>query len=180
MRLQQMTARGYAKAISVGLATAIILSLIMLPANQAGFMPMPRPLSLAFAQLLFGDVPLAVGLLFHTLYVTFWSVVYLLVFKQPTFLNALWLALGLWLLVLVLFFPIVGWGLMGLAVGPMLVVAALLPHLSVAERLAVLGVGPFVVQLARLGRMLDMSLSTAATPLEAELLAAFFNRLIRR
>ena len=127
-----MTAKGYAKAIGVGIASAIILSLIMLPANQAGIMPMPRPLSLAFAQELLGDVPLAVGLLFHTLYVTFWSVVYLLVFKQPTFLNALWLALGLWLLVLVLFFPIVGWGLLGMAVGPMLIVASLLPHLLYA------------------------------------------------
>lgn len=132
MRLQKMTARGYVSAIGVGIATAAILSLIMVPANQAGFTPMPRPLALAFAQLLFGDVSFAVGLLFHTLYVSFWSVVYLLMFKQPTFLNALWLALGLWLLVLVFFFPIVGWGLLGLAVGPGLMVASLITHLLFA------------------------------------------------
>ena len=132
MTHRQMTAKDYGKAIGVGIATAIILSLIIVPANQAGFLPMPRPLSLAFAQLLFGDVPLVVGLLFHLLYVTFWSVIYLRVFTQPTFFNALYLAVGLWLLVLVLFFPIIGWGLFGLAVGPMLMVAALIPHLLFA------------------------------------------------
>jgi hypothetical protein len=131
MRLRKITARGYAKAIGVGIATAVILALIMAPANQ-GLMAMPRPLALAFAQLLFGDVPLAVGPLLHTLYVTFWSVVYLLVFKQPTFFNALLLALGLWLLVLVVFFPIVGWGLMGRAVGPMLMISSLIGHLLFA------------------------------------------------
>lgn len=132
MRRRQMTAKEYAKAIGVGIATAIILSLIIVPANQAGILSMPRPLPLAFAQLLFGDVPWVVGLLFHVLYVTLWSVVYLAVFSQPKFFNALWLALGLWLLVLLLFFPLIGWGLMGLAVGPMLVLAALIPHLLFA------------------------------------------------
>lgn len=132
MRLHQMTARGYAMAIGVGVATAMILSLIMLPVYQAGVMPISRPLALAFAQRLFGDVPFMMGQLFHTLYVTFWSVVYLLVFKQSTLFNALLLALGLWLLVLVFFFPAVGWGLMGLAVGPLLIVASFISHLLFA------------------------------------------------
>ncbi len=63
---------------------------------------------------------------------TFWSVVYVAVFEQRTFLNALWLALGLWLVVLVFFFPIVGWGFFGLAVSPKLIVASLVPHVLFA------------------------------------------------
>jgi len=39
------------------------------------------------------------------------------------------LGMGLWLLVLVAFFPIVGWGFLGLAVSSKLIVAALIPHL---------------------------------------------------
>jgi hypothetical protein len=132
MTLQQMTPKGYAKAIGVGIATAVILSLVMVPASKAGISPMPKPLGLAFAQVLLGEVPLPVGLLFHIAYVTFWSVVYVAVFKLRTFLNALWLALGLWLLVLAFFFPIVGWGFLGLAVSPKLIVGSLVPHVLFA------------------------------------------------
>jgi hypothetical protein len=132
MTLQQMTTKGYAKAVGVGIASAVILSLVMVPASIAGISPMPKPLGLAFAQVLLGEVPLPVGLLFHIAYVTFWSVVYIAMFKEHTFLNALWLALGLWLLVLVFFFPIVGWGFLGLAVGPKLIVGSLVPHILFA------------------------------------------------
>jgi hypothetical protein len=132
MALQTVTPKGYFKAIGVGIATAVILSLVMVPAFKMGISPLPKPLGLAFAQVLFGDVPLPVGLLFHVAYVTFWSVVYLAFFERRTFLNALWLALGLWLGVLVIFFPIVGWGFFGLAVSPKLIVASLVPHVLFA------------------------------------------------
>ena len=132
MTLHQMTLKDYAKLIGVGIVTALILSLIMVPAFKAGISPLPKPLGLAFAQVLLGDVPLPVGLLFHVAYVTFWSVAYVAFFEQRTFLNALWLALALWGLVLVLFFPIVGWGFLGLTVSPKLIVASLVPHLLFA------------------------------------------------
>jgi len=128
MTLQQMTIKDYAKAIGVGIATAVILSLVMVPAFKAGISPMPKPLGLAFAQVILGEVPLPVGLLFHIAYVTLWSVVYITVLKRRTFLNALWMGLGLWLMVLVFFFPIVGWGFFGLAVSPKLIVGSLVPH----------------------------------------------------
>ena len=130
--MQPMTPKDYAKAIGVGVVTAVILSLVMVPAFKAGISPLPKPLGLAFAQLILGEVPLPVGLLFHIVYVTFWSVVYIVVFKQRTFQNALWLALGLWLAVLVFFFPVVGWGFLGVAVGPKIIVASLVPHVLFA------------------------------------------------
>ena len=132
MELQKLSPKDYAKAIGVGIATAVILSLIMVPASKAGISPMPKPLGLAFAQVLLGEIPLPVGLLFHVLYVTFWSVAYVALFPQRTFLNALWLALALWVVVLVIFFPIVGWGFLGLAIGPKLIIGSLVPHLLFA------------------------------------------------
>jgi len=132
MRLKLVTAKDYAKAVGVGIATAVILSLIMVPVFKSGISPLPKPLGLAFAQVLLGEVPLPVGLLFHVAYVTFWSVVYVALFERRTFLNALWLALGLWAVVLVFFFPVVGWGFLGLAVSPKLIVASLVPHLLFA------------------------------------------------
>lgn len=139
MTRRRMTFRGYALAIAVGIITSVLLSLIMVPAFKLGLSPFPKPLALAFAQRILGPVPLAVGLFFHVVYVTFWSVVYLVVFERLTFLNALWLAFLLWVLVLVVFFPIVGWGFLGLAVSPELIAASLVPHLLFALFLWPLG-----------------------------------------
>lgn len=130
--MQHLRPKGYGKALAIGIATAAILSLIMVPAMKAGVSPMPKPLALAFAQRLFGEVGLPAGLLFHLVYVAFWSVMYVVLFERHTFLNALWLALGLWVLVLVVFFPFVGWGFFGLAQSPMLIVGSLVPHVLFA------------------------------------------------
>lgn len=90
--------------------------------------------SLAFAETLFGrPLPLPIGLLFHVAYLTFWSVVYVGLFRDRlTFLNALWLALALWGVLLMVFFPIIGWGFLGLAISPKIIVASLVPHLLFA------------------------------------------------
>ncbi len=127
-----MQPRDYFKAVGVGIANAVALSAIMVPAARAGISPFPEPLSLAFARLVLGQVPMPVGLLFHLVYVTFWSVVYVAAFPRRTFLSALWLAAGLWVIVLVIFFPMVHWGAFGLAVSPKLIVASLVPHLLFA------------------------------------------------
>lgn len=132
MAMRRLSTKDFAKALGVGIATAAILSLVMVSAMRAGISPMPKPLGLAFARTLLGEVPMPVGLLFHVVYVTFWSLVFIIAFKRRTFLNALWVGLGLWLLVLVVFFPIVGWGFFGLAEGPELIIASLVPHLLFA------------------------------------------------
>lgn len=50
-------------------------------------------------------MPLPVGLLFQVVYVTFWALVYVVLFlDRLTFLNALWLGFGLWVVILVFFF----------------------------------------------------------------------------
>lgn len=134
MQIHKLAPSEWLKAIGVGIATAILLSAVMVPAFKLGISPLPKPLGLAFAEtVLGGPLPLPVGLLFHVAYVTFSSVAYVMLFRNNlTLPNALLLGLVLWILVLVVFFPVVGWGFLGLAVSPKLIVAALVPHVLFA------------------------------------------------
>jgi hypothetical protein len=131
MRPDPLSLRDWSKAVGVGIVTALLLSAVMVPALKLGVSPFPRPLGLAFAETLLGRaLPLPVGLLFHVTYVTFWSVVFVVLFRHnPSLRSALTLGLALWGLVLVVFFPVVGWGFLGLAVSPKLIVASLVIHL---------------------------------------------------
>lgn len=134
MKLHSLSGKDYAKAIGVGIVTAVVLSAIMVTGLKTGVSPMPKPLALAFATTLFDTkLPLPVGLLFHVAWVTLWSVIYVVLFwDRLTFGRALGLGLALWVLVLVAFFPYVGWGFLGLGVSPMLIVAALVSHVLFA------------------------------------------------
>ncbi len=134
MQLHRLSPKEALKALGIGVLTAVLLSAIMVPAVELGIAPLPEPPSLALAKLLLGaNAPLPVGLLFHVAYVTFWSVVYVSVFRDRlTFLNALWLGLALWIVILVVFFPLLGWGFFGLAISPKLIPASLVPHLLFA------------------------------------------------
>jgi hypothetical protein len=134
MQLNRLSKKETLKALGIGVLTAVLLSAIMVPAFKFGIAPMPKQPSLAFAQRLFGEnTPLPVGLLFHVAYVTFWSVVYISIFRDRlTFRNALWLGLVLWGVNLVFFFPFLGWGFFGLAISPKLIFASLIPHVLFA------------------------------------------------
>ena len=130
MHIHSLSVKDYAKALGTGVATSVLLSIIMVTALKTGISPMPKPLGLAFADTLFNaGLPLPVGLLFHVAWVTFWSVLYVVLFWNAlTFGRALALAAFLWALVLLVFYPFVGWGVLGLQIGPKLIVAALVSH----------------------------------------------------
>ena len=134
MRLHNFTPEEWLKAVGVGIATAVLLSAVMVPALKLGLSPLPKPLGLAFAETILGrQLPLPFGLGFHVAYVTFWSVAFVALLRDSlSFRNALLFGLGLWVFVLVVFFPVVGWGFLGLAVSPKLIVASLVPHLLFA------------------------------------------------
>jgi hypothetical protein len=131
----------WGKALILGVVNALLLSAVMVPASLSGVAPFPQPPSLAFAEtLLARSLPMPVGLLFHVAYVTLWSVIFLAAtYPRMTFLRALGLGLAPWVVVLVVFFPIVGWGLLGLDVSPRLIVASLIPHVLFAVFLWGLG-----------------------------------------
>lgn len=125
-----MKTKKFFKAAGIGILISAILSAIMVPLTLYEVSPFPKPVAAAFAMKLFGDVPMAVGILLHILYVTFWTVVYILYIMPPnTFVRSALLGLVLWVLVLVVFFPIVGWGFLGLRIGPQAIAASFVPHL---------------------------------------------------
>ena len=131
MQRHRLSTREWGKAFGVSIANGVALSLIMVALMRLGVSPLPKPLGLAFAETLAGrSLPLPVGLLFHLAYVTFWSMAFVAVFRHSlTLRNALVLALVLWIGVLAVFFPVVGWGLLGLGIGPQLIVGSFVPHL---------------------------------------------------
>ncbi len=125
----RLSGRSWPRAIGIGLGVAVLTGMMMAILAKIGVSPFPKPPSLAFAETLLGrDLPLPVGLLFHAAYVTFWCVVYVRFFPQRNLKTAFALALVLWLAVLVVFFPLVGWGFAGTHVSPKLIPASLLPH----------------------------------------------------
>jgi hypothetical protein len=72
--------REWWRAVGVGIATAVILAVLNVIAVTSQVSPLPKPLGLAFAETLFGhSLPRPVGLLFHLAWVTFFSVVYVVV-----------------------------------------------------------------------------------------------------
>jgi hypothetical protein len=129
-----LSRQDWARAIGVGIGVSIMTAAVMVTALKSGISPLPKPLGLAFAETVLGrSLPLPVGLLFHTAWVTAFSVIYVGLFRDAlTFLRALGLGIALWIVVLVFFFPVVGWGFLGLAVTPKLIVASAVPHLLFA------------------------------------------------
>lgn len=122
--------RAWPRAIGIGIGVAVLTAAVMMILTGIGISPFPKPPSLAFAEtVLASPLPLPIGLLFHTVYVTFWSVVFVRYFPKRDITTALALAAGLWIAILVLFFPVVGWGFAGLHVSPKLLPASFLPHL---------------------------------------------------
>ncbi|MEA3252935.1 MAG: hypothetical protein U9Q35_15560 [Pseudomonadota bacterium] len=120
----------WTRAIGIGLGVSILTAIVSVVLLKSGVSPFPKPPSLAFAETLLGrTLPLPVGLLFHTAYVTFWSVVFVRFFPRKNLMTALGLAAVLWVVILVVFFPLLGWGIAGLAVSPKLIVASAVPHL---------------------------------------------------
>lgn len=134
MKWHSLDFKDWTKAFAVGIAVSILTAVIMAIGLRTGVSPLPKPLGLAFAEtLLRRPLPLPVGLLFHTAWVTAFSVFYVVFFREAlTFTRAFWLAFGLWIFALVFFFPFVGWGFLGLRVNSMLTIAAAVPHILFA------------------------------------------------
>lgn len=134
MKIQTLSGFDWVRAIGVGIGVAVFTAAFMVATMKAGVSPLPKSLGLAFAETILGrTLPLPVGLLFHTVWVTTFSVLYVVLFRDAlTFVRALELGLALWLFVLVFFFPVVGWGFLGLALTPKLIAASAVPHLLFA------------------------------------------------
>ena len=123
----------WGRAVVIGIGVSILTAIAAQIMMRTGLSPFPEPPSLAFAETLAGRMlPLPAGLLFHTAYVTFWSLVYLRASPRHDSVGVLLLAGVLWLGVLAVFFPLIGWGLAGTAIGAALIPASAIPHLLFA------------------------------------------------
>ncbi|MDQ6865743.1 MAG: hypothetical protein M3044_18180, partial [Thermoproteota archaeon] len=97
----------------------------MIAGRLAGFSPIPRPIPLAPARRVLGnDTPaVAIWLLgagAHMLYgATFGGVLAVLTYPVTAAKGVL-LGLGLWLVAQVLWLPLLGWGMFGAAIDPMI------------------------------------------------------------
>ena len=130
MSKADLSSRSWLRAIGIGLAVSVLTALVMVTLFKTGISPLPKPVGLAFAETVLGrKLPLPVGLLFHTAYVSFWSVVFVRFIPNRNIKSALILAGMLWLGALLVFFPIVGWGLAGTNVSLKLIPASFMPHL---------------------------------------------------
>jgi len=114
-------------AAAIGVVAAVGLCLMPVPVTWIGMAPLPRPVSLALAQRFLGETtsPLTANLL-QGAYVTVWTVVYALFFRPRYPLTGALLVAGLmWAIMLVLGFPLAGWGFFGLQFGstPMVTVS---------------------------------------------------------
>ncbi|HEY1288768.1 MAG TPA: hypothetical protein VGF58_10630 [Burkholderiales bacterium] len=152
-----LSGKQYLISIGVGVLTSVILSAIMVTALKIGVSPMPAPVSLVFAQTLFGtDLPLPVGLLFHVAWVTFWSVFYVVFFwEHLTLARATGLAVFLLALMFIVIFPFIGWGLFGMDVGPRAVVGGVVTHALFAIMLWALAYRTFGTQHEPAGQRLS-------------------------
>ena len=134
MRFHKLPIAELAKAGGVGIVTALLLTAVMVPAMKFGLSPMSKALGLAFDETVLGRaLPLPIGLLFHTAYVASWSILFVGLCRDDLNLTkAFLLGAVLWIAVLVVFFPLVGWGFLGLAISPKLIVASFVPHVLFA------------------------------------------------
>lgn len=132
------------KAAVVGIVAALVMFIFIFGAIQSGMAPFNIPPSAAMLTKLAMNVgPLA--LLVHFGYGAFWSIVLVYWFQVTTSAaKGIYLALGLWLLMMIVYSPIIGWGFFGfggagatlppddplyLAPGPQYLVATLVLHL---------------------------------------------------
>jgi hypothetical protein len=116
-----------------GVVATLAMSTLLLAATAIGLSPAPRPVYEAVVALVLGDLPAAVllfsGLAAHFVYGGAVGAVVAGVVPRVTPGHGLAVGLGLWLLSGVLVLPALGWGLLGLAIGPALVAGNLLTHL---------------------------------------------------
>jgi hypothetical protein len=131
------------KATAVGLIAALVMFFLMISAIRLGISPFNVPPSAAMLTRIGINVGL-LALFVHLGYGVFWSIALVYWFQEDTSIaKGIYVALGLWLIMMIVYSPIIGWGLFGfgnagelsrsnalyLEPGPKYLVATLVLHL---------------------------------------------------
>src|SRR3954468_11223726 len=91
VKVNTLDRHDWVKAIGVGIGVSALTAAFMIATMKVGVSPLPKSLGLAFAETALGrTLPLPVGLLFHTVWVTSFSVLYVVLFRDAlTLMRAL-------------------------------------------------------------------------------------------
>lgn len=138
------------KAALIGMLGAVVMFAIMMAGIHAGIAPFHITPSAAFLQRFGWNVgPLA--LLVHLGYGAFWSMALVYLFGQETDIGrGIGLALALWLFMMIVYSPIIGWGLFGFGSAHLLPAGNPL-HLAQGPRYLVVTLGLHLVYGAIIG-----------------------------
>ena len=117
-----------------GLLATVVMSIFMVTATLTGLSPMPAPIPMALVKKVLGPMPKPVliflGIIAHLGYGGVAGGILGQLFKERINLGiGLGWGVFLWLLMQVIFLPILGWGLFGSAITPKVAVATLILHL---------------------------------------------------
>lgn len=110
-----MNQAAYGKAIVVGLiGSAVVTALIKLNINVTGMAPFNMPPVAVFLQQTLEITAQPAALALHFIYGALWSVIFVAVFKDKmTIAKGFGLSAVMWLIMMVVFSPIMGWGFFG-------------------------------------------------------------------
>lgn len=138
-----MTGSNYLKAGVTGLIGSLVMFILMQIALKTGMAPFNVPPSSAFLHSI-GMPAKPLALIGHFLYGAFWSIILVAIAKASTSLGkGIILSIILWLIMMLIISPIIGWGVFGfgdaagnakdsplyLAPGPKYLIATLVLHL---------------------------------------------------
>lgn len=104
----------FVKAGLIGMIGSLVMFVIMyIGIHVTGIAPFNMPPSAAFLTK-FSVPPKPLALIGHFGYGAFWSIVLVVLFQeQVSIKNGLGLAIGLWLFMMIVLSPIIGWGFFG-------------------------------------------------------------------
>jgi hypothetical protein len=106
------------KAGVVGLIASLVMFVLMQIGLQTGMAPFQVPPSAAFL-IKFGIPHMPLALIGHFLYGAFWSIILVALYKEGTSIGkGIGIALVLWLIMMLLISPIIGWGVFGMGERP--------------------------------------------------------------
>lgn len=117
-----------------GVVATIAMFVIMLLGRARGLSPMPKPIPVALVATVFGaGLPkpalILLGAAAHLRYGGTFAGVLALVARPVTVWKGVGLAVVLWLVVQLVWLPVLGWGAFGVRVTPAIAVATLMLHL---------------------------------------------------
>ena len=122
------------KGFLYGLGATVLMTLVMFTGMKTGVSPIPEPIPVALAKLVFGalskPVLMIIALLLHFIYGSVNGAIAAGIFKsRATFWHGIGWGILLWIIMQLIVLPILGWGIFGTAVTFKIAFATLILHL---------------------------------------------------